>query len=150
MVVIRLARGGAKKQPFYHVVVADKRRAATGRYIEKVGFYNPVARGNAEALRINLERVNYWLAQGAQPSDRVTHLIDLQENPAKAEKIKQRKADRKTKAAVAKQQAAQAAAKAEAQAAEEAAAASETTEQTEAEKPAAETTDEKPADKEKE
>ena len=75
MVKIRLARGGAKKRPFYGIVVADQRFAPRGRYIEKVGFFNPRATGGEEALRLDLERVEYWISQGAQPSDRVKKLI---------------------------------------------------------------------------
>lgn len=75
MVVIRLARGGAKKAPFYQLVAADKRRARDSRFIEKLGYYNPVARGNATVLDLNQERLDYWLSQGAQPSDRVTKLL---------------------------------------------------------------------------
>ena len=75
MVSIRLARGGAKKRPFYHVVVSDSRKPRDSGYIERIGFYNPVARGQEIRLSINAERANYWLAQGAQPSDRVAKLI---------------------------------------------------------------------------
>ena len=75
MVRIRLARGGSKKRPFYTIVVADQRRATTSRFIERLGFFNPVARGNEEKLRLDLERVNFWVEQGAQPTDRVEHLI---------------------------------------------------------------------------
>lgn len=75
MVVIRLARGGAKKRPFYHLTVADKRCARDARYIERVGFFNPVARGNEEQLRVDQERIDYWLSKGAQPSDRVKVLL---------------------------------------------------------------------------
>ncbi len=75
MVVIRLARGGAKKRPFYHITVADKRCARDARYIERVGFFNPVARGNEESLRVNQERIDYWLSKGAQPSGRVKVLL---------------------------------------------------------------------------
>ena len=77
MVVIRLARGGAKKRPFYHLTVADKRNARDGRFIERVGFYNPVARGNEERLNLNQERIDYWLDKGAQPSPRVSTLLKL-------------------------------------------------------------------------
>ncbi len=77
MVVIRLARGGAKKRPFYHLTVADKRNARDGRFIERVGFYNPVARGNEERLNLNQERIDYWLGMGAQPSPRVLTLLKL-------------------------------------------------------------------------
>ena len=75
MVVIRLSRGGSKKRPFYHLTVADQRNARDGRFIERVGFFNPVARGQEESLRINQERVDYWVSKGAQPSDRVVGLL---------------------------------------------------------------------------
>ena len=75
MVVIRLARGGAKKRPFYSIVVADQRRAPRGRYIERVGFYNPRATENEETLRVDRERVDYWMNKGAQMSDRVASLV---------------------------------------------------------------------------
>jgi small subunit ribosomal protein S16 len=75
MVVIRLARGGAKKRPFYRIVVADKRARRDGRFIEQVGFYNPNARGNEETLRIDSERLQYWLGEGAQMSERVAQLV---------------------------------------------------------------------------
>lgn len=75
MVVIRLQRGGAKKRPFYQVVVADSRRALSGRFIENVGFYNPIASGNEEKLRLNLERIADWQSKGAQLSDRVAKLV---------------------------------------------------------------------------
>ena len=75
MVTIRMARGGAKKRPFYQIVVTDSRNRRDGRFIERVGFFNPVARGNEERLRIDRERVDYWIAQGAQTSDRVASLL---------------------------------------------------------------------------
>jgi small subunit ribosomal protein S16 len=75
MVVIRLARSGAKKAPFYHVVVADKRAARDGRYIEQIGYFNPVARGQAVRLEMKKDRVDYWLGEGAQASERVAALI---------------------------------------------------------------------------
>jgi len=75
MVTIRLSRGGAKKKPFYHVIVADSRRARDGRNIERVGFFNPVARGQEERLRIDLDRIDYWTGVGAQVSDRVKSLV---------------------------------------------------------------------------
>ncbi len=75
MVVIRLARGGAKKRPFYHVVVADSRRARDSRYIERLGFFNPVASGSAVKFEINAERYAEWVSKGAQPSDRVASLV---------------------------------------------------------------------------
>ena len=75
MVTIRLARGGAKKRPFYHITVSDSRNARDARYIERVGFFNPVARGAEERLRMDTDRVTYWQGQGAQVSDRVKSLI---------------------------------------------------------------------------
>lgn len=75
MVVIRLSRAGAKKRPFYHVVVTNKASSRDGRFIERIGFYNPIASGKATALNINLERAEYWINQGAQPSDRVQSLL---------------------------------------------------------------------------
>jgi small subunit ribosomal protein S16 len=75
MVTIRLARGGSKKRPFYHVTVADSRNARNGRFIERVGFFNPVARGQEERLRLDSDRINHWVGQGAQISDRVAQLI---------------------------------------------------------------------------
>ncbi|HBW84250.1 MAG: 30S ribosomal protein S16 [Gammaproteobacteria bacterium] len=74
MVTIRLARGGAKKKPFYHITVSDSRRARDGRFIERIGFFNPVARGQEERLRLDLDRMAYWQSQGAQVSDRVSRL----------------------------------------------------------------------------
>ncbi|AAU37047.1 MULTISPECIES: 30S ribosomal protein S16 [Basfia] len=75
MVTIRLSRGGAKKRPFYQIVVADSRCPRDGRFIERVGFFNPLAAGNAERLRIQLDRVNAWLEKGASLSDRVAALV---------------------------------------------------------------------------
>jgi len=75
MVKIRLSRGGAKKHPFYHIVVSDSRKARNGRSIERLGFFNPVARGQEERLRLDLERVEYWTGVGAQLSDRVKSLV---------------------------------------------------------------------------
>lgn len=75
MVTIRLARTGAKKRPFYHIVVTNSRSARGGRFIERVGYFNPVATGGETRLEVNSDRVNYWLSQGAQPSDRVGQLI---------------------------------------------------------------------------
>lgn len=75
MVVIRLARTGAKKRPFYHIVVADKRSPRDGRFIEKIGFFNPLAKGQEEPFRLEQERFDYWASQGAQATDRVKSLI---------------------------------------------------------------------------
>ena len=74
MVVIRLARGGSKKSPFYNVVVADSRNRRDGRFIERVGFYNPSAKAGAEGLRIDAGRITYWTSNGAQMSDTVARL----------------------------------------------------------------------------
>ncbi len=75
MVTIRLARGGAKKRPFYAVVVADSRRSRDGRFIEKIGFFNPIATGQEEKIRIDLDRIEHWVATGAQLSDRVAKIV---------------------------------------------------------------------------
>lgn len=75
MVTIRLARHGAKKRPFYQIVVADSRKSRDGRFIEKIGFFNPVAQGKEEKLRLELERVTHWVGLGATVSDRVAKLI---------------------------------------------------------------------------
>jgi small subunit ribosomal protein S16 len=75
MVTIRMARGGAKKRPFYQIVVTDSRNRRDGRFIERLGFFNPVAQGNEERLRIDRERVDYWISQGAQTSERVASLL---------------------------------------------------------------------------
>ena len=77
MVVIRLSRGGAKKRPFYNIVVADSRNRRDGRFIERVGFYNPVASGAAETLRVAMDRVSYWTGVGAQVSPAVARLVDV-------------------------------------------------------------------------
>ena len=74
MVTIRLSRGGAKKKPFYHITVSDSRKSRDGRYIERIGFFNPMARGQEERLRLDLERMAYWKTQGAQVSPRVSTL----------------------------------------------------------------------------
>ncbi len=78
MVTIRLARTGAKKRPFYHIVVADSRSSRGGRSIERVGFFNPIATGGEDRLRISLERIDYWVGTGAQPSERVAELVKQQ------------------------------------------------------------------------
>jgi len=75
MVKIRLARGGAKKRPFYHIVVTDSRNKRDGRRIERIGFFNPLAKGQEERLRVDLERVDYWTGVGAQVSERVQNLV---------------------------------------------------------------------------
>lgn len=75
MVTIRLSRGGSKKRPFYHLTVTDSRNSRNGRFIERVGFFNPIARGQEERLRVDQERVEYWVSQGAQLSERVAKLV---------------------------------------------------------------------------
>ncbi len=75
MVTIRLARGGAKKSPFYQIVVTDSRSARDGRFIEKVGYFNPMARGNEVRLEVKTNRVDHWIGQGAQTSERVSSLL---------------------------------------------------------------------------
>ena len=75
MVTIRLQRGGAKKRPFYQIVVADSSFSRDGRFIEKVGFFNPIASGKEEKLRLDLPRVEHWLGQGAGLSDRVAKFV---------------------------------------------------------------------------
>jgi small subunit ribosomal protein S16 len=75
MVVIRLARGGAKGRPFYHLMVTDKRSARDGRYVERIGYFNPIATGGEVKLHIEPSRLQYWLDNGAQPSERVEKLI---------------------------------------------------------------------------
>ena len=75
MVTIRLSRGGSKARPFYHLSVTNSRSARNGRFIERIGFFNPVARGQEEKLRIDADRLAHWLGQGAQLSDRVATLV---------------------------------------------------------------------------
>ncbi len=102
MVVIRLSRTGAKKAPFYHIVAADRRNPRDGSFLERIGYYNPGARGQAVFLELSTERLNHWVKQGAQPSDRVNHLVKIHaekggstllaaEKPAK--KVKAKKAE---------------------------------------------------------
>jgi small subunit ribosomal protein S16 len=84
MVTIRLARGGAKKRPFYHIVVTDHRNRRDGRYIERLGYFNPIASRNEVPLQIDMARADYWLSQGARPSDRVANLLKQQRTAAAA------------------------------------------------------------------
>ena len=132
MVTIRLARGGAKKRPFYGIMVADSRRSPRGRFIERVGFFNPRAVGGEERLRVDAERVEYWISKGAQPSDRVASLLkQFAKGPEaiEAEKAKREEAIAAKKAAAEKAEAeavkAKEAAEAEAKKAAEAEAAAE-------------------------
>lgn len=78
MVTIRLARGGAKKRPFFHVVVTDSRNRRDGRYIERIGFFNPIAVGEEVRLKIDTERAKHWVDKGARTSDRVAKLLKEQ------------------------------------------------------------------------
>lgn len=82
MVKIRLARTGAKKKPFYHIVVADSRQSQGGRYIERLGFFNPVAKGAEERLRVDRERAQHWISNGAQATERVVKLLKVKEEQA--------------------------------------------------------------------
>ncbi len=106
MVVIRLRRLGAKKRPFYHVIVADQRFAAPGRFIEQVGIYNPIANGKEIRLRLDLEAINSWIAKGAQPSERVQRLLWEAEQGEEA--VSKAKADKHEEAIAAKKAAAEA------------------------------------------
>lgn len=127
---IRLARGGSKKRPFYRVVAADSRMPRDGRYVEKLGTYNPLlAKDNAERVQLNMERVNYWLGEGAQPTERVVRFLEAagvmekteRNNPIKAKPGKKAQ-DRVEEKAAAKVAAEEAAAAAKVAAAEAAAA----------------------------
>ena len=146
---IRLARGGAKKRPFYRIVVADSRSPRDGRFIEKIGFYNPmVPKDHPERIRIDEDRAKHWLSVGATPSDRVARMFghaNLIEMPAIPEQTKknQPKAkaqERLKEAEEAKKAAEEAAAEAAAAPAEEAPAEEAPAEETPAEEPAAEET----------
>ena len=162
MVTIRLARGGAKKRPFYGIMGADQRRSPRGRFIERVGFFNPRATGGEESLRIDTDRVDYWISKGAQPSDRVASLLKqfakgpeaLAEETAardaakEAKKLAAEKAESDAVKAAEKVQAdaAKAAEKAEADAAKAAAAEAPVAEVAEVAEVAAEEGEEKPAE----
>lgn len=105
MVVIRLARGGAKKRPFYDIVVADSREARDGRYIERVGYYNPIAKGGETRLSLQSDRIEHWTSVGAQPSDRVHSLLKQHQKAASgAEQPVAKKATKKKKADAAEAQ----------------------------------------------
>ncbi len=77
MVTIRMTRSGAKKRPFYGIVVTDSRNKRDGSYIERIGFFNPIAKGQEESLRLDLDRVDHWISKGAQTSERVAQLIKV-------------------------------------------------------------------------
>ncbi len=154
---IRMSRGGAKKRPFYRIVVADSRMPRDGRYIEKIGTFNPLlAKDNAERLKLDLERAKHWLERGAKPSDRVSRFLDdaglwkreARNNPNKGkpgakalerlEAQKQAEEDAKAAAEAAAQEAAEAEAAAEEAPAEEAPAEEAAAEEAPAEEAAAE------------
>ena len=142
MVIIRLARSGAKKNPYYFITVADERRPRDGSFIERLGFFNPTARGQEERLRVDLDKINEWVSKGAQLSDRVQYLV--KEAMLSPEELKAKMDARKAKAD-AKKAAIEAklAKEAEEKAAEEAAA-----EAAEAEAAAAEAAEEAPVEAE--
>ena len=159
-VAIRLARGGSKKRPYYRIVVADSRNSRDGRFIEKIGTYNPLlAKDSPERVKIDADRVSHWLSVGAQPSDRVARFLDAagireraaRNNPMKAEpgeKAKERAEEKANKLAEAEEaKAAAAAAPVEEAPAEEAPAAEEVTAEAPAEEAAPEeaATEEAPA-----
>ncbi len=100
MVVIRLSRGGTNKRPFYKIVAADRRFARDGRYIERMGYFNPIAAGGEKRIELDRERINYWVGQGAKPSDRVKSLLRELDNPEILEKRKIKRSARKTRKAV--------------------------------------------------
>ena len=99
MLTIRLARAGAKKRPFFHITVADSRKPRDGRFVERIGFFNPISSGKEVRLEINQDRIDYWLSQGAQVSDRVLTLIkeknETAEEKAKWEQGKEKRRLRK-------------------------------------------------------
>lgn len=84
MVTIRLARHGSKKNPFYHITVAERAAGRDGRFVERLGFYNPVARGREEKLRLDVERADYWISVGAKPSEKVAALLKAARKQAQA------------------------------------------------------------------
>lgn len=126
---LRLARGGSKKRPFYSIVVADVRSPRDGRFVEKIGTYDPMLPKDGERVKLNKERAEYWLANGAKPTDRVLRFLDAEglakreprNNPQKAQpgkKAQERVAEAQTKAEEASAPAAEAEAPAEDAAAE--------------------------------
>ena len=147
MVIIRLARSGAKKNPYYFVTVADERKPRDGSFIERLGFFNPSARGQEERLRIDLEKLDQWVSKGAQLSDRVKKLVkDAKLSPeelqAKLDAKKQKAEEKKALA----EKAAKEAAEAEAKAAEEAEAEAKAAEEAAEEAPAEEAAEEEVAE----
>ena len=119
MVIIRLARSGAKKNPYYFITVADERRPRDGAFIERLGFFNPMAKGQEERLRLDLDKLNEWVSKGAQVSERVNSLV--KEAKLTPEELEAKMAAKKAKAEAKKAAIAEKLAKeAEAKAAEEA------------------------------
>ncbi len=146
MVVIRLSRGGSNKNPFYHIVVTDSRKPRDSSYIERIGYYNPMARGSDIRLQVEKERVVYWTSKGAIASERVTYLLDqLEKSPEAAQKaalrrndVKKQQIEEATKAhkkAMVEAKKVEEVAKAEAAAAQEAKAAEQTAEASEKAEP---------------
>ena len=143
MVKIRLARGGAKKNPFYSIVATDSRKRRDSGYIERIGYFNPVARGQEVRLQLEEDRLSYWISQGAQISDRVKQLVKEYKDPSIREKqlaMQAAKADEKAKKIAAEEKA-----KADLEAKEAAEAAAQEAAAAEAEAPAAEAEAEAPA-----
>ena len=140
MVVIRLSRSGSKQKPYYNVVVQDSHKRRDGRFIERIGFYNPMANDGAETLRLNLERITFWQSKGAQLSDTVGRIVKLNAKGADGLTAMKKKDQAKADAKKAKKLAAAAAA------AEEAAAAEAPAEEAAAEAPAEEAAAEAPAE----
>ena len=152
MVIIRLSRSGAKKNPYYFITVADSRKPRDGAFIERLGFYNPLAQGQEEVLRIDHKKIDEWIAKGAQLSDRVKKLLkDSKLSPEDLEKRKAKKkekADAKKAAILAKQQEELKAEAAEEPPAEEEPAAEAAEEPPAEEEPVAEAAEEPPAEEE--
>ena len=122
MLTIRLARSGAKKRPFYHISVADSRMPRDGRFVERVGYYNPIASGQEVRLEVDVERIDYWISKGAQPSERVLNLLKQNtETPEQTEKRLAAKEAKRIKKLASKVAAKEAEAPAEEAPAEEAA-----------------------------
>ena len=143
MLTIRLARAGAKKRPFFHITVADSRKPRDGRFIERVGFFNPISKGKEVRLEIDQERLDYWLSQGANISDRVKTLIkENNETPEEKEKREGKKEKRRLRKLVKRAEAK--ASDEPAALAEEAAPAEEVAEEAPAEEEAPDSSEEKP------
>ena len=147
MVVVRLAKSGAKKNPYYFITVADSRKPRDGAFIERLGFFNPSAKGSEERMRFNIERLDHWIGQGAQLSDKVKELAkDARLSPDELQEKLERKKEKRDK----KKEAIKAKKVAELEAmAKEAAAEEAPTEEAAAEEPPAEESEEESSDDEK-